>query len=72
MEKTKMRIALITGANRGIGLAIATGLNGLGGIRVLVGSRRAEDGENTARALDRVDGGNHIQAQEHCVGPPLC
>ncbi len=46
-----MRTALVTGANRGIGLAIAAGLNGLGGINVLVGSRRPEEGENAARAL---------------------
>ena len=46
-----MRTALITGANRGIGLAIAAGLNRRGGIKVLVGSRRPEDGENAAEAL---------------------
>ncbi len=54
-----MRTALVTGANRGIGLAIAAGLNRLGGIKVLVGSRRAEDGENAARAL----GGNAVAVQ---------
>src|SRR5205823_4471436 len=46
-----MRTALVTGANRGIGLAIAAGLNRFDGIKVLVGSRRAEDGENAAKAL---------------------
>jgi NAD(P)-dependent dehydrogenase (short-subunit alcohol dehydrogenase family) len=51
-----MRTALVTGANRGIGLAIASGLNQSGGIKVLVGSRRAEDGENAAKAL----GGNAV------------
>jgi NAD(P)-dependent dehydrogenase (short-subunit alcohol dehydrogenase family) len=51
-----MKTALVTGANRGIGLAIAAGLNRLGGIKVLVGSRRAEDGENAAGTL----GGNAI------------
>ena len=45
--------ALVTGANRGIGLAIAAGLNRLGEMKVLVGSRRAEDGENAARTLGR-------------------
>jgi NAD(P)-dependent dehydrogenase (short-subunit alcohol dehydrogenase family) len=54
-----MRIALITGANRGIGLAIAAGLDRIGGIKVLVGSRRAEDGENAAKAL----GGNAAAVQ---------
>jgi NAD(P)-dependent dehydrogenase (short-subunit alcohol dehydrogenase family) len=46
-----LRTALVTGANRGIGFAIAAGLNELGGIKVLVGSRRAADGEDTARKL---------------------
>jgi NAD(P)-dependent dehydrogenase (short-subunit alcohol dehydrogenase family) len=46
-----MKTALVTGANRGIGLAIAAGLNRVGGIKVLVGSRRAEDGENASRTL---------------------
>ncbi len=54
-----MRTALVTGANRGIGLAIAAGLNRPGEIKVLVGSRRAEDGENAARAL----GGNAVAVQ---------
>ncbi len=46
-----MRTALVTGANRGIGLAIAAGLNQLTGVKVLLGSRRPEDGENAAKAL---------------------
>jgi NAD(P)-dependent dehydrogenase (short-subunit alcohol dehydrogenase family) len=46
-----MRTALVTGANRGIGLAIAAGLNRLGEFKVLVGSRRAKDGEDAAKAL---------------------
>ena len=45
-----MRTALLTGANRGIGLATAAGLSRLTGIKVLLGSRRPEDGEN-AQAL---------------------
>jgi NAD(P)-dependent dehydrogenase (short-subunit alcohol dehydrogenase family) len=48
-----MRTALVTGATRGIGLAIAAGLNKVDGIKVLIGSRQAEDGENTAKALGR-------------------
>ena len=46
-----MRTALVTGANRGIGLAIAAGLNQVTGTKVLLGSRRQEDGENAAKAL---------------------
>jgi NAD(P)-dependent dehydrogenase (short-subunit alcohol dehydrogenase family) len=46
-----MRTALVTGANRGIGLAIAAGLNRLGEFKVLVGSRRGKDGEDAAKAL---------------------
>jgi len=46
-----MRTALITGANRGIGLAIAAGLHRLAGIKVLVGSRRHAEGEKAAKAL---------------------
>ena len=46
-----MRTALVTGANRGIGLAIVAGLNRLTGFKVLLGSRRPEDGENAAKAL---------------------
>jgi NAD(P)-dependent dehydrogenase (short-subunit alcohol dehydrogenase family) len=44
------RIALVTGANRGIGLAVATQLGRLGH-RVLVGARDAERGEQAAAEL---------------------
>ena len=54
-----MKTALVTGANRGIGLAIAAGLNKSGDVKVLVGSRRVEDGENAARTL----GGNAVGVQ---------
>jgi len=54
-----MTTALVTGANRGIGLAIAAGLNRLEGMKVLVSSRRAEDGENAARTL----GGSAVGVQ---------
>ena len=54
-----MKTALITGANRGIGLAIAAGLNRLKEMKVLVGSRRAEDGDKAARTL----GGSAVGVQ---------
>jgi NAD(P)-dependent dehydrogenase (short-subunit alcohol dehydrogenase family) len=45
-----VRTALVTGANRGIGLAVAHGL-GERGFRVLAGARDPRRGEGTARAL---------------------
>src|SRR4051794_30814665 len=59
MQKTRMKTALVTGANRGIGLAITAGLNRLEEMKVLVGSRRADDGHNAARTL----GGNAVGVQ---------
>jgi NAD(P)-dependent dehydrogenase (short-subunit alcohol dehydrogenase family) len=44
------RIALVTGANKGIGYEIARGLGRLGAI-VLLGARRADAGEAAAAAL---------------------
>ncbi len=44
------RTALVTGANRGIGLAIAHGL-AQAGLHVLVGARRAADADDAARAI---------------------
>jgi len=44
------RIALVTGANKGIGFEIARGLARLGAI-VLIGARRADAGEAAAAAL---------------------
>jgi NAD(P)-dependent dehydrogenase (short-subunit alcohol dehydrogenase family) len=43
-----MSTALVTGANRGIGFAIAQGLAQRIGTRVLVGSRRLQDAEDAA------------------------
>ena len=43
-----MRKALVTGANRGIGLAIAAGLAKYPDIQVLLGSRNLRDGEKAA------------------------
>lgn len=45
------RTALVTGGNRGIGFAIATGLAAKG-LRVLLASRDAESGEAAAKQID--------------------
>lgn len=67
------RVALVTGGNRGIGLAIATQLAARG-IRVVIGARRLEQGEAAAAgirqqggaaeavALDVADHGSRTQA----------
>lgn len=47
---TDKKIALVTGANKGIGLEIARGL-GAAGLTVLVGARSAERGEKAAKGL---------------------
>ena len=44
----RSKTALVTGANRGIGLAIAKGLAGLDGIAVLAAARTAKDAEAAA------------------------
>ncbi|MEM9055837.1 MAG: SDR family NAD(P)-dependent oxidoreductase [Pseudomonadota bacterium] len=45
------RTALVTGANRGIGLEIARGLIDVDGLRVLTAARSADDASKTAHAL---------------------
>lgn len=45
-----MRIALVTGANKGIGLATARQL-GAAGVKVIVGARDADKGERAANGL---------------------
>jgi NAD(P)-dependent dehydrogenase (short-subunit alcohol dehydrogenase family) len=52
MEAMDRKIALITGANRGIGFVTALGLGRLG-MTVLVGARGAEKAEATAALLHR-------------------
>jgi NAD(P)-dependent dehydrogenase (short-subunit alcohol dehydrogenase family) len=52
MGSDAQRTALVTGANRGIGLAIAQGLAGLGHF-VFLGARDAAAGEEAAEALRR-------------------
>ena len=47
----ELRIALVTGANRGIGFAIAKGLAARGGIRVLAAARNPEDAETAAKEI---------------------
>jgi NAD(P)-dependent dehydrogenase (short-subunit alcohol dehydrogenase family) len=49
-QQMSERVALITGANKGIGFAVARGL-GQQGITVLVGSRNQQAGERAASAL---------------------
>ena len=46
-----MKTALVTGANRGIGLSIVKGLARRSGWRILLGSRHLEDGQRAAAAL---------------------
>lgn len=45
------RVALVTGANQGIGLQIAKSL-AAHGLTVLVGSRKLENGQNAARTIE--------------------
>ena len=52
------RVALITGANKGIGLQIAKDLAGVG-LVVLLGSRKLENGETAAKAVG--EGAHAIQ-----------
>ena len=51
MTPTKQTVALISGANQGIGLAVATQLAKDHGYHVIVGSRNAAAGEKVAAAL---------------------
>ena len=48
---TEQKTALVTGANRGIGFAIATGLL-KANVKVIIGSRSIEKGETAAKKLD--------------------
>ena len=50
MRNTTNKIALITGANKGIGLQIAQDLASHG-FTVLIGSRNMENGEEAARSI---------------------
>lgn len=56
LSNPEMRTALVTGANRGIGLAIATGLAEQHNMRVLLGSRVLKEGE---KAAGRIGGNVH-------------
>jgi len=58
MHATHQKIALITGANRGIGRAAAEQLAGLG-MTVLVGARDPRRGEEAASALRAAGGDVH-------------
>ncbi|MCO5993956.1 SDR family NAD(P)-dependent oxidoreductase [Actinoallomurus rhizosphaericola] len=57
-QTTHRRIALVTGANKGIGRAIAAGLGALG-MTVLVGARDPRRGEEAAAALRAAGGDAH-------------
>lgn len=48
---TQTKTALVTGANRGIGLAIARGLAARGDIQVLAASRKLADAQEAARYI---------------------
>ncbi|CAN5328473.1 SDR family NAD(P)-dependent oxidoreductase [soil metagenome] len=45
------KTALVTGANRGIGFAVANGLAARGNIKVILAARRAEDAEAASKAV---------------------
>jgi len=49
-----MRIALVTGANKGIGLAVAEGLAGLG-VKVLIGARDPDKGAAAAKGIHSAE-----------------
>lgn len=57
---TQLRTALVTGANRGIGLEIARRLAAEPGVRVLAGARSARSASQAAEALAGVNGGGVI------------
>jgi NAD(P)-dependent dehydrogenase (short-subunit alcohol dehydrogenase family) len=59
------RIALVTGANRGIGYAIAQGLSALPGIQVLAAARRRQDAQSAAAAI-----GNGVHGVGLDLGDP--
>ena len=65
---TEKRVALITGANKGMGLEIARQLGTLG-IAVVLGSRDAGPGEDAARQL-MADGIGDVYALKLDVQAP--
>ena len=65
---TEKRVALITGANKGMGLEIARQLGALG-IAVVLGSRDAGPGEDAARQLE-TDGISDVYALKLDVTSP--
>jgi NAD(P)-dependent dehydrogenase (short-subunit alcohol dehydrogenase family) len=73
VPKTGTKIALVTGANRGIGLAIVAGLAKHSDIKVLLGSRNLRDGEEAAAGTQgrvvavALDLSDHAQLQKQYV-----
>ncbi|MEL7447598.1 MAG: SDR family NAD(P)-dependent oxidoreductase [Pseudomonadota bacterium] len=59
------RAALVTGANRGIGLEIARGLAAVPGMRVIAAARSADDAQATADAL-----GENVTGAELALSDP--
>ncbi|MEM6455890.1 MAG: SDR family NAD(P)-dependent oxidoreductase [Acidobacteriota bacterium] len=70
MADASLRTALITGANRGIGRAIADGLAAHGGFRVLAAARQESDAQATARAIaDAATGADVVGVQLDLADP---
>jgi len=73
MKETKERIALVTGANRGIGKQVSIDLAKLG-IYVLIGARNPGEAEDTLAAVKAVGKGEIISldvSKEQSIGGAL-
>ncbi len=65
-DAAQTRIALVTGANRGLGLAIAKGLSAIKNVHVLAAARRAKDAQAAADGI-----GNETVGVELNLSDPL-
>ncbi len=63
-EATKPKTALVTGANRGIGLAIAEGLAERDDIKVIVAARSAEKAQETAAQIGHDTSGAAVDLSD--------